>query len=211
MQELEHNKWNNVKTYTEWLQRSSSAPLEALLALYDSDLRFADILDERTNRQGKLQYLVIWIPCSIRQIHVDALLRADMLAGLQPSTHASILPDTADIWVQTTRKDSWEADHSVHQQPESAHLFKAYTWSGRLPGVGWKALPMEERQGHNALQSANGPCIATRPDLKRLIIINPMQTHIPDTDRLGSGHFCIQHPAQGSTLCPAVILQAHCH
>ena len=122
MQELEHNKWNNVKTYTEWLQRSSSAPLEALLALYDSDLRFADILDERTNRQGKLQYLVIWIPCSIRQIHVDALLRADMLAGLQPSTHASILPDTAEIWVQTTRKDSWEADHSVHQQPESAHI-----------------------------------------------------------------------------------------
>ena len=66
MQELEHNKWNNVKTYTEWLQRSSSAPLEALLALYDSDLRFADILDERNDRQGKLQHLVSWIPCSIR-------------------------------------------------------------------------------------------------------------------------------------------------
>ena len=70
---------------------------------------------------------------------------------------------------------------------------------------------MEERQGHNALQTEIGPCIATRPDLKRLIIIHPMQTHNPDTDRLGSGHFCIQHPAQGSTLCPAVILQAHCH
>ena len=63
-----------------------------------------------------------------------------------------------------------------------------------------QALPMEERQGHNALQNEIGPCIATRPDLKRLIIIDPMQTHDPDTDRLGSGHLCIQQPAQGSTL-----------
>ena len=57
MLELEDNKWNNVKTYTKWLQQSSSAPLEALQALYDSDLRFADSLDERTDRQGKLQCL----------------------------------------------------------------------------------------------------------------------------------------------------------
>ena len=212
MQELEDNKWNNVKTYTEWLQHSSSAPLEALLALYNSDLRFADILDERTDRQGKLQYLVSWIPCSIRQIHVDALPKADTLAGLQPSTHASILPDTAEIWVQTTWKDSWEADHSVHQQPESTHLFKAYmerqtTRRGMTRQD--HALPMEERQGHNTLQSESGPCIATRPDLKRLIIIDPMQTHNPDTDRLGSGHFCIQHPAQGSTSCTVHMPSGH--
>ena len=72
-----------------------------------------------------------------------------------------------------------------------------------------QALPMEERQGHNALQSETGPCIATRPDLKRLIITDPMQTHNPDTDRLGSGHFCIQHPAQDSTLCTIHVPSGH--
>ena len=150
MQELEDNKWNNIKTCTEWLQDSSSAPLEALLALHDIDLRFAGILDERTDRQGRLQYLVSWIPCSIRQIDVDALLKAEMLAGLQPSAHASTVPDSADLWVQTTWKDYWEADHSVHQQPESAHLFKTYmerqaTRRGLTRQD--QVLPMDKRQG----------------------------------------------------------------
>ena len=73
---------------------------------------------------------------------------------------------------------------------------------------------MEERQGHKALQPETGPCIATRPDLKRLIIIDPMQTHNPDTDRLGSGQFCIQYPAQDSTLCTVHMPSGHtvgCH
>ena len=51
LQELKDQIWNNVKTYTEWLQHPSSAPLEALQVLYDSDLRFAGILDESTDRR----------------------------------------------------------------------------------------------------------------------------------------------------------------
>ena len=60
LQELKDQILNNVKTYTEWLQHPSCAPLEALQALYDSDLRFAGILDESTDRHGRLQYLISW-------------------------------------------------------------------------------------------------------------------------------------------------------
>ena len=53
-----------------------------------------------------------------------------------------------------------EADHSVHQQPESAHLFKTYmerqaTRRGLTRQD--QVLPMEERQGHKALQPETGP------------------------------------------------------
>ena len=136
MLELVDNKWNNVKTYyTNWLQHSSSAPLEALQVLYDGDLRVADSLDERTDRQGKLHCVssieshpasdrfvltlssrhVGWPAAVIICQHPTAFSRALGIDNLE-----RLLGSLINLYTSSLR----------------ALTYSRHTWSGRPPGVG---------------------------------------------------------------------------
>lgn len=82
-------------------------------------------LAERYDGTGKLQYLMQCYPSKVGGTHLTVPSRAGVLETLSSTSIAQGCLSMFD----TTWKDSWEPAETVHQQPETTHLFSTYMQS----------------------------------------------------------------------------------
>ena len=195
-------RWSSLQAYTDWLCHSAGTE-ELLNAQYDPDMRYAAILDERQDAKGRLQYLVRWHTCAVRCIHLPCLHRAGVIESAEPLSQARDPSIPSQALYTVTWSDSSEGADTVHEQPESAALFKHYM-QRRVQMASThrhdQGLSEEVQQGHPPSVERRQSGLSTRPDLTRLIDIDTSRTHHPNLDIDSTSKYCVCSEP-GSTHC----------
>ena len=198
LKEIHEADLSSLEAFKGWLE-CNRVSHDRAQAIHIDDLNIAAILDEKSGPEGVPLYLVRWVASHVRHIHVPALKSAKVIRLLEPDL-GGVVQSASDGWQAVQWDDIWVSGETLHGCQENSGMFRAFMLTKRDAARADTRdghLSNADKQGHVQRQQRPSTCTATDPALLSTVQIDPLSTHNPDLDIVGTGKFSIMRVAFG--------------